>query len=370
MKPARSRFFLRRALLGLALILLPPAACSASLAPGPPDAPLRATQAIYDAGELDSLSTQTITHTFTVQNRGKAPVEIENLDSSCGCTTALVMADGRSESLPVRLMPGRSLAIRVQVDVSGEMVGRLEKSVWVSVAGHAEPVLTLTVSATFPPLAQISPFTLDFGQVHEGVGEEKKVDLDLSPRLTLAGTVVTLTCSLDKLSFGPPKLVGPVKAPDGRGPSWERLEYTTTLAKDAPLGSFATDIDAEITRMGALGRVDQQLLPDTYAVARGEVVGDISTAPKSVVFGVVEVGQGATRTVTVKAASPEILAGVSAASGSPWVTVSPGKAGDYDISIVPNAPPGVLQATATFTTRSGEKLAVPVLAYVGNGLPE
>lgn len=94
---------MKRTLCGLLLLLLLPAlpvlAATPKLVAEAPD---------FNFGQV--FAGQKVEHTFTFLNQGDAPLEIEQVRSSCGCTAALVSA----RSIP----PGESGEIRTTFDSS------------------------------------------------------------------------------------------------------------------------------------------------------------------------------------------------------------------------------------------------------------
>lgn len=329
---------------------------------------------VYDAGTLDAMKAFQIEHTFTIRNTGAEPVTIDDLTSSCGCTTALVESGSHARSLPFTVPPGRFANIRVEVDLEGEVVGTLEKYVWVHARGQTAPAAVLEVKATLPPLVALTPTTIDFGRVRAESTTERTVYIAVSPRLMADQPVIALGSSLPYVTVGPPTAAGTAPAPSGEAGRWPRLAYTVGLGAKAPIGAFADDLTVELTHVGAMNQVSEQSLDNEFVVVRGEVYGDIWVAPKSVVFGTVQAGSGAVKQITLTAAEPAILAHITVATDSPWVSAalqgdrpSPSSGASssvYAISVSPAAPPGALDARVTFTTQTGQTLVVPVLAYV------
>ncbi|HEX5323360.1 MAG TPA: DUF1573 domain-containing protein [Capsulimonadaceae bacterium] len=325
----------------------------------------------YDAGAINPLDTDQITHTFQLKNESKSPVLIDDLTSSCGCTTAVLMAGGRSQPLPVRLAPGQTIGIQMQVSVVGDLMDSVDKYVWVHVEGQDDPPVTLEIKATFPPLVVLSPTTLDFGHVRAGTGKQLTVIAEVSPLLPPTKTVVTLTGGLSFLEVGPPLEARYGAGPAGAKGDWRRLKFTVGLDKDAPLGSFAADLTAHITRLGVLGQASGQDLANTYVVARGSVEGDFVVSPGTLIFGTVSAGHMAEKSLAIKGLVPGILAGLSVMSDDKRITISPDSspAADtsvYRVVISSSAPAGVLQTSIIVTAQNGQTQTVPVLAYVTN----
>src|SRR5947207_7422908 len=74
-----------------------------------------AVTARVQCGEIDSLATPRLEHTFTVRNEALVPVTIDRMQASCGCTSILVGGkDGAKQSIA----PGAQVAIRLTTDVT------------------------------------------------------------------------------------------------------------------------------------------------------------------------------------------------------------------------------------------------------------
>ena len=89
----------------------------------------------------------TITHTFTLHNAGRSPLVLDSLTTSCHCTTAALVGPGvpQNGDTPFTLLPGKSVGLRVTIEVEQAHAADFRKLVWISIQGRDEPVLTLTV---------------------------------------------------------------------------------------------------------------------------------------------------------------------------------------------------------------------------------
>jgi len=90
--------------------------------------------AAYDFGRLDQGSTAPLLHKFFLKNANTAPVVVERVQVSCGCTTATL---GGGAVLPDTLAPGKVLEVDTSVDPLRLYAGAVEKSVAVYLAGQA-----------------------------------------------------------------------------------------------------------------------------------------------------------------------------------------------------------------------------------------
>jgi copper(I)-binding protein len=107
-----------------------------------------------------------VQHNFVIRNSGDAPLQIKEVNVSCGCTAAKP-----SSSL---IAPGKSAEIQVIFD-SSSFTGRVQKSVsLVTNAGRA-PNYTLNLDGTIVEVLQISPRQLSLGPVKPGVAKQSSV---------------------------------------------------------------------------------------------------------------------------------------------------------------------------------------------------
>ncbi len=107
-----------------------------------------------------------ITHSFDLRNIGDAPLKIQKVTSSCGCTAAL---PSRQE-----LLPGETAAIKVTFK-SGRMRDRVSKHIYVDSSDPAEPRVTLTLSGVVKMEVEIIPSGLYLGNVRLGEALEREV---------------------------------------------------------------------------------------------------------------------------------------------------------------------------------------------------
>ncbi len=84
---------------------------------------------------------------FQMKNVSQLPVVIENVNTSCGCTTT------ETREMPFTLAPGASESLEVSMNVTGKY-GTVTKSLLVQ-GSHA--TWTLLVTAELPPAADVDP---------------------------------------------------------------------------------------------------------------------------------------------------------------------------------------------------------------------
>jgi len=145
---------LHGSLLGLSLGLLMTTSARLALASPPPALSIvtgqgtmqaDATTARYDFGTRRMSDESPLEHTFTLRNTGTAPVTVDRLQSSCGCTTAFLAGD---QNLPLTVGPGGIIPVRVSIAPHRLAPGPMEKSVWVFTHGASDASVLLEVTGT------------------------------------------------------------------------------------------------------------------------------------------------------------------------------------------------------------------------------
>ena len=148
------------------------------------------------------------TYEFVFTNTGDAPLNIKNVETSCGCAAALV-SDKTVE-------PGKSGKIKVTFNSSG-YAGEVTKYVFVETDDPAASrvQLKLTASVDVPPQPRIDldRYSFDAGLIVEG--EELGADVGVRNRGELE---LTFECSLPNAAFqiGGKPAVFPVKVAAGK----------------------------------------------------------------------------------------------------------------------------------------------------------
>lgn len=106
-----------------------------------------------DTLDLGDVANGTIaTHDVTVRNTGTGTLVVDNISTSCGCTTATLE--------PMQIAPGESGTLHIEYDAGAhgpELTGPLVRQVFINSNDPAQPevVVELAVNVT-PPLASES----------------------------------------------------------------------------------------------------------------------------------------------------------------------------------------------------------------------
>jgi len=368
---------------------VPPGLAALRPVPGDTNGPISPEPGRYDFGQVSLLDATRIEHAFPFKNTGSAPLTIARLSASCGCISTIAgsrekAAPGGSGVVSVppypTLAPGEETTIQVAVNLLPLRPGTLRKSVSVFVEGNPQPVARYEIAGTLLPTVTFSPPLVDFGPVRLGEGRSVTLTATLDARLTGPGAP-----ALPPLAASHPAIhIQPV--PDRGAPAMASARtqvrtYTLSLAPDAPLGAFTGSLAFAPASAGAKasGAPAPAPFPSASALAQssvlvvGQVVGAVSAQPQALAFGVVPAGQGSTRQVVLTGASQGALKNRNLRSDSPWLTLAPAgretetaPPGSETIVVTlrPDAPAGVLQAQLTVTLENGQRLLLPVSAYV------
>ena len=307
----------------------------------------------YDFGETSLLDEPQIVHTFRLRNDGTTPLTLESLVPSCHCTTALVEPDG---ALPT-LAPGQRASVRMTIVAEPYLTGTLLKSVAVYAKGIADPVATLEIHAVLRPSVVLAPEALDFGTVAAGQPRSLTLTARLDSRLLSGGTP-------PKIIASDPDIRIDASADSAAGPS-RAFTYRVTLERDAALGPVRDLLRFAPTAGDASGLslADGPTVPVT-----GQVVGAASAEPTALAFGVVTRGRAAARPLHLEARDASLWDTARIAADSPWLTarlVPSRSAGrTLEVTLSPAAPAGSVQSQIIVALANGQRLRVPVTAYV------
>ena len=109
-----------------------------------------------------------VPHNFVIRNSGDAPLQIKEVNVSCGCTAAKP-----SSSL---IAPGKSAEIQVLFD-STNFTGKVQKSVSLVTNAGKSPNYTLYLDGTIVEVLQVSPHQMNLGPVKPGVAKQTTVTI-------------------------------------------------------------------------------------------------------------------------------------------------------------------------------------------------
>lgn len=132
----------------------------------------------HDFGKVDQ--GKVLTYSFKFKNVGDAPLTINNVRTTCGCTAAVVKGN--------KLDPGKEGEIKVSFNTTG-YGGTLSKYIYVDTNDPSAPQKQLTVSAAIAvppaPMIELDNYTLDLGLLLDTEEIETKTRVKNSGELEL-----------------------------------------------------------------------------------------------------------------------------------------------------------------------------------------
>jgi|GEM_PF-2023042 len=342
--------------------------------------------AIYSFGTADRFLRPVLTHTFALRNEGKVPVMIDHIQSSCGCTSGLLVANGK-ESTGFMLLPGRQVEIKTAVDTTKLAPGPIRKFLWVMMPGETVPSFAIRLDANIEGVLTFDPPAVEFGRLQAGDTPAQTLSVTLDKRLLEAVGGVRLVSSNPDVQIGP---AAPADSPlpGGDGHSVLRT-YTITLAPKATLGVLSGTLSFVPLKSAAVANKNNThtaaetaatFLSALTANVTGEIYGKVTARPGSIVFGAVTQGDSPTRRITLVGKTDEAFQNLKVSSPSVWVTAkvsvperpkqdpaAPQKLPPMrllEVTLNAKAPPGALQTQLILTTQDGERLVLPAFGYV------
>jgi hypothetical protein len=234
----------------------------------------------------------------------------------------------------------------------------------------------MEILADITEAVAFSPGLANFGKVFAGTPKSIPLSITLSPRIQLQGALPQLVSSNPKVrvTAGLPDGVAPAQT----GPNVHH--YTLTALPELPAGPIAGTVTFAPLAAGAATPEVAQVLAHASVQLAGDVAGRIAAQPNMAFFGT---NRAATIHIALTASVAGALQGAKATSPSQWVTarVVPPTAAPagtiatptarpaqatavLELSLDPKTPAGKLDTQVTITTDGGDRLLLPVLAYL------
>lgn len=314
----------------------------------------------YSFGTIRVLDTPAIECPITLRNRSAAPIEIREVSTSCGCTSAMLVSNRANSqpspplALPVELAPAGAVTLCAEIDASRLESGSVQKSVFVRTdCGD----FTVELDGDAIGAARFSVDTLDFGSVRAGQQVSQRIAVLLDPRIADAPFHI--------ISDDPDVLVTAAPAQNRL-----RREFLVRLALVPRLGP----IYATLTLLPDNPAGESSMYGSVYLSVEGDVRSDVEASPTEAVFGLVKAGRPAQLDVALDL--PASSRGtVRASASAPYIRASlsqPERQADgkrkitLNIDLTDSAPVGRIASQVTVTTSSGARFAIPVVATVAS----
>jgi len=289
---------------------------------------------MFDFGNV--YSGTTVKHTFRLKNAGTAPLTINGVRTSCGCTAA--------QPTKNQLLPGEESDIAASFDTRTDH-GPATRTITVFTNDPVHQQLQLTMRGDVKVQVEATPSLVIFERVKRGTEQSQQV--------TLTDEMPDRTFKLGAITNANPYIKVASRAAPGAKPG---ALLTITLLKTAPAGPIADVIKLITSR-----------LPVEIPVS-GTVLGDIDLNPPQVSFGIVPHHASALRflRLTNSGDHPVKVTGISSNNTSVIAAVEPVKAGrEYKIAVhlAPNTPDGVLRGMLAIKTDDPHQQDVQVPFY-------
>ncbi len=315
---------------------------------------------VYNLGEVDGLSTHSVNLKLYVRNTQSIPSTIFHISTSCGCTTVTPDA-----MLPCVLKPGKKLLVRINLDLTSQSPGDLDKYIWIFASGQPNPgvVLELKGRMTYP--VRFSPMQVDFGHLAYGISKTLPMNVWIDNRLIKNGVWPTLTCSVKGVQI---KSSSQPENSTVHGHMGETTTYSIIVPSDTPIGNLEGQIYLVPKKLTSQPLTDL-LASDTVPVF-GTIVGKLSAKPAMLILSGVRPGTTSKSSILITSQTALSLAEIQVKSESQGLNASihPLKKGRTSrrwilVVTLKKAQRSIqLQSDIEITTSSGEKLIIPVLA--------
>jgi len=109
-----------------------------------------------------------VEYVFPFRNSGNAPLLIERVKSSCGCTAALVSAS--------ELSPGAGGEVRAVFD-SARFAGEVQKSIYLYSNDPLQPMVQFSLRGSIRQELTLTPPLVDLGELRAGASKEVRLVL-------------------------------------------------------------------------------------------------------------------------------------------------------------------------------------------------
>ncbi|MBI4556147.1 MAG: DUF1573 domain-containing protein [Candidatus Hydrogenedentes bacterium] len=279
------------------------------------------------------------TKELQVTNTGKTELQIQRVQTTCGCTTAELPEEKSA------IAPGQSVALKVHVDP--KKVPGFESTKVLSIFSNdpRQPMLDVKVHAKIAPEFKADPPTLEFGEVEKG-------------------TVIAKTILLQQLGDQPLEVTGvnPVGSSEGLELSFEkrpenewaapgRAEYVVTgkLSPTAPIGLLKASFQI-LTKY--------ERIPRYLCQANARITAFYTLAPNMVSLGSLQTGQTKAMTVVVTGDRPFELKNLAVSSPDFQVSSAPGPDPNttmVKVEVLPTAKVGRKDERVRFLVKAGDK---------------
>lgn len=315
---------------------------------------------VFEAGEIVN-SEMTVKEIF-VANRGKAPLEITEIRTSCGCTVGemeknVVKPDGKQIT---QIPPGGRMPMKITIDPFRIPGFHSRKTLTVYNNDPKNPQPSIDVAVTIVPEYTVEPDALEFGNLEKGqaaeatmiVREANAPDLDITGVEAGHAAKPTPAAGAPAGPATPLYTVDVQKRPESDWASPDHPEWAVTLrlSPDLPTGTFKDTffILSNSKRVDRVGFHVSALVDTFFTVAPAMFSVRNAVSP----------GQEQVATAVVSAEAPLTLEELTVTGEALQVTSRPGDKPNtvfIDLGVRPDATPGLKNEIVSFRVKSGDK---------------
>jgi Protein of unknown function (DUF1573) len=299
----------------------------------------QALDPVFDFGDV--YTGTTVKHTFRLKNAGSAPLTINAVRTSCGCTAA--------QPTKSNLLPGEESEIAASFDTVSDH-GPATRTITVFTNDPHHQQVQLTMRGDVKVQVEANPSLVMFERIKRGTQQSRQ--------LVLTDQMPDRTFKIGAITNENPNIHVESQPTKGGKPG---AVIRITLLKTAPAGPIADLIKVTTSRV-----------PVEIPVS-GTVVGDINVNPPQISFGIVPHHASALRFVrlTNSGDHPVKITAISSNNTSVVAAVQPLETGkEYKISVrlAPNTPDGVLHGMLAIKTDDPHQqdVQVPFYGIVGS----
>jgi len=246
---------------------------------------------IYDFGDVAEGSK--VSHDFIIKNSGTAPLIIQRIIPSCGCTNTKSATDS--------IAPDGQGAVHVEFDTSG-FSGQKVKLIRVLTNDPDTSASTLTLKGRVENSVEIKPARIAFNTIRHADGA-----LSASQDVTV------------RLKEGTNRKLGAVRALSKHvkvrelATSDSEKKFSVTILPSAPLGELRDRVIVNLE-----GRPLRTIAIPLFAIVEGAV----TITPTSISFGLIEGSEALERSVKIENSGPKDLLIKHVKSDNPGVSWS------------------------------------------------
>ena len=298
------------------------------------------------------------THIFSFTNTGEADLVIDKVNSSCGCTAALV-----SEKI---IAPGAKGEIKATFD-STRRPGKQTKTITVQSNDPNESSVRLTITGIVENYIEVKPDPLNLGTVFRGDAVTQTVRIvppKIRPNMKI--TNVESNQAYLKVEMESPgnwgqKFASKMKNLFKKNETTEEEEgipITISLSPEAPVGRIRASIKID---------TDDERKPTLNLRVVGTVTGPIQVVPQTIAFSPASEGQPNSKKVTItsRVNGFEII---KVENNSPHILVDTiekvkGKSYELEVKLSEATPKGQIRENLVIHTNNKDQSVINIPVY-------